>query len=411
MIAAEDGSILRELARRVADIAALPIQESRKHRWRRHNGLKSCEPMLLVFPEGCWRELLPASTLRCEGEFAREIENDLRRRLYYHDNFCDDTVIEAEINVPKVVHSTGWGLEPRRIASPETTGAWHFDPVMKEYGDLKKLRVPRISYDEAQTQQRWAGVQETLGDILNVRLRGVSHISYHLMQQYTSLRGMEPMLYDLYEEPKFVHDYLEFVTAAHEDVLRQYVQLNLLSANTDNTYHSSGGNGWTDEAHSGFDPGRVRPVDMWASCESQEFTGVSPEMHKEFAMDYERRLLKPFGRTGYGCCEDLTLKLDLTMELPQIRRVSISPFADVARCAQRLQNRCIYSWKPNPSMLVGEFDENQVRAYVRNTLDVARDCVLEIILKDTHTCENQPQRMHRWIQIAREEISAAQARC
>jgi hypothetical protein len=92
--------------------------------------------------------------------------------------------------------------------------------------------------------------------------------------------------------------------------------------------------------------------------------------------------------------------------VPRIRRISVSPFTNVDRSAEILKDRCIYSWKPNPSMLVGEFNEEFIRAYIRHTLDVAKDCVLEIILKDTHTCENQPVRMHRWLQIAREEIDA-----
>jgi hypothetical protein len=408
MIPSSERTYLRELARRVAGIAALPVQEERRSRWKLHNSLKSTEPMLLVFPEGAWRELLPEESLICRSEEGRALEANLRRRIYYHENFCDDNVIVPDVIVDKVVHSTGWGLEPRRIASPEKTGAWHYDPVMNEYSDLKKLRVPQITYDAAETERRFQQMNELLGDLLPVSVQGIAHVSYHLMAQYTYLRGLEPMLYDLYEEPKFVHDFLEFVTAGHQDVLKQYMKLDLLSPNTDNTYHSSGGNGWLDEDSQCINsdlPAATR--NMWASAESQEFTVVSPAMHYEFALAYEQRLLAPFGRAGYGCCEDLTLKLPMVLDVPGMRRISISPFANVERCAEVLQNHCIYSWKPNPSMLVGDFDENAVRQYVRKTLDVARGCVLEVILKDTHTCENQPRRMHRWIEIAREEINAA----
>jgi hypothetical protein len=31
--------------------------------------------------------------------------------------------------------------------------------------------------------------------------------------------------------------------------------------------------------------------------------------------------------------------------------------------------------------------------------------VLDMILKDTHTCEHLPERFDRWTQIAREEVS------
>ncbi len=43
---------------------------------------------------------------------------------------------------------------------------------------------------------------------------------------------------------------------------------------------------------------------------------------------------------------------------------------------------------------------------IRHTLDVARanGCVLEMILKDTHTCEHHGERFDAWTRIAREEI-------
>jgi hypothetical protein len=51
---------------------------------------------------------------------------------------------------------------------------------------------------------------------------------------------------------------------------------------------------------------------------------------------------------------------------------------------------------------VGTFDEEHIRAYIRRTLEATRGCVVEMILKDTHTCEHQPERFDRWLTIARE---------
>jgi hypothetical protein len=215
----------------VADIAALPIQDERRRRWKLHNSLKSREPMLLVFPEGAWRELLPDSVLKCEEKYARGIEWELRRRIYCHEHFVDDSVTGADWPVHKSIKHTGWGLEQRRIPSPDKLGAWHFDPVMNEYGDLKKLRAPEVSYNEKETQQWLADTQELFGDILKVSLQGIASVHYSLIMQYSSLRGLDRMFYDLIEEPKFVHDFLDFVTVAHQKVLAQYVKLNLLTLN------------------------------------------------------------------------------------------------------------------------------------------------------------------------------------
>ena len=83
---------------------------------------------------------------------------------------------------------------------------------------------------------------------------------------------------------------------------------------------------------------------MWASAEAQEMALVSPAMHREFVLEYEERLLAPFGLNGYGCCEDLTRKLDDVLAIPNIRRISIAPWADVDACAERLGGGCIFSW-------------------------------------------------------------------
>ena len=129
-------------------------------------------------------------------------------------------------------------------------------------------------------------------------------------------------------------------------------------------------------------------------------------MQREFVLQYEKQLLAPFGLNGYGCCEDLSRKLDDVLTIPNIRRISISPFADVERSAARMKGEAIFSWKPHPSHLVGGFDEEKVRAYIRHALEICQEngCYLEMILKDTHTCEFHPERFDRWTRIAREEI-------
>jgi hypothetical protein len=79
----------------------------------------------------------------------------------------------------------------------------------------------------------------------------------------------------------------------------------------------------------------------------------------------------------------------------------------VDTCAPKLKSNYIFSWKPHPAHLVGEFDEALIRRYLRHTLELAQqnENVLEIILKDTHTCEQHPQRFDRWTQICRELIT------
>ena len=402
-LSTRERKLLRDLARKVADVAGLPIMAERRAMWKRHNALQRVRPMVLVFPEGSWGEMLPDSALKCKDERARRIEWQLRSRLYYHEYLHDDMVIEREWVVGKAIKHTGWGLEPKNIPATEARGAWKFDPVLNSPDDLKKLTFPEVGHDEKATEQALAEAQELFGDILDVRLKGISHISFHPMALYTRLRGLNEAMMDMAAEPKMVHDAMAFFEEGYRRTVQQYEWLNLLSLNNDSTYHSSGGNGYTDELPKpGFDPTRIRPCDMWASAEAQELALVSPEMHEEFALQHERRLLTPFGLNGYGCCEDLSRKLDYVLTIPNIRRISISPFADVDRSAERLGSKAIFSWKPHPSHLVGEFDAERLRAYIQHACDVTRGCVVEMILKDTHTCEHHPERFTRWTEVARE---------
>ena len=405
MIPEQDRNNLRDLARRVAEIGRSEEMDRRRSEWKRHNSMQPGRPMMLIFPEGSWGELLPDSVLVCTEPRARRMEWDLRHRLYTYEHFASDNVVDAEWVVHKAIHSTGFGLEPRHHDSPASRGAWAFDPVIQNHADMKKLRVPAISVDEAATSRALDEANDLFGDILDVKLKGVAHISFHLMNIWTGLRGLEQTMTDMCENPGWVHDAMSFLESAHRSMIEQYCTLNLLSLNNDNTYCSTGGNGWTDDLPApGFDPDHVRPCDMWASAEAQELAQVSPRMHYEFSMQYEKRLLEPFGLTGYGCCEDLTNKLADVLTIPHIRRVSIAPMANVERSAERLGRAAIFSWKPDPSYLVGDLNEQRLRDYIRHAIGAARGCVMEMVLKDTHTCEHHPERFDRWTQIAREVI-------
>jgi hypothetical protein len=405
MISASDKQILRQLAVRVAEIASLPVMASRRNLWVRHNRMEAIRPLVLVFPEGAWRELLPDQVLECQDKHARQMEWALRSRIYHHEHFCDDTVIESEWIVPKRITVSGWGLEPRHHNSPQATGSWAFDPVIRERADLARLRYPEVTVDEQGGQQDLCEAHELFDSLLDVKQKGVSHISFHLMSIYTGLRGLQQTFIDMVDNPAMLHEAMAFLTEGYRRMVAQYEEKNLLSLNNDSTYHSSGGVGYTDELpQPDCDPQHIRPCDMWSSAESQELDGVSPAMHEEFALCYERQLLAPFGLNGYGCCDRLEEKMTDVLKIPHIRRISIAPFANVERCAEQLGSQAIFSWKPHPAHLVGPFDADFVRKYVQHTIEVAQrhGCVLEMILKDTHTCEFHPERFTQWTEIASE---------
>jgi hypothetical protein len=209
------------------------------------------------------------------------------------------------------------------------------------------------------------------------------------------------------QHPQSVHDAMAFLEEGHTRLLRQYEELGLLDLNNDGTPIYTSGYGYTDELPAaGHCPGAVRPEDLWGWAEAQEMAAVSPRMHAEFAFPYERRLLERFGLNGYGCCDDVTDKLDFVLTIPRLRRVAVSPWADVESCAERIGRAAIFMWKPQPAHLVGRFDAGMVEAYLRRTVTATRahGCTLEIVLLDTHTCEGHPERFVEWTRIARRVV-------
>jgi hypothetical protein len=93
--------------------------------------------------------------------------------------------------------------------------------------------------------------------------------------------------------------------------------------------------------------------------------------------------------------------------LPNLARVSISPWADQPAMAERLGRRYVFSRKPAPSAIsTGTFDDAAIRADLRGTLSAARNGRVELIMKDVHTVNREPRRLARWVELAREAIAA-----
>jgi len=124
---------------------------------------------------------------------------------------------------------------------------------------------------------------------------------------------------------------------------------------------------------------------------------------------YQLPLLERFGLSCYGCCEPLDKRWSIVEQIPKLRRVSVSPWSDRAQMAERLGDRYIYSIKPSPTDLAMDtLDEERIRAELRAALRATRDCRVEVIMKDNHTIRHDPQRVVRWVQIARQEAEALQ---
>ncbi len=406
MFTKEETKVLRSLATHVKENAADPINAEKIAFWKRHTALKGERPAVFVHPDGAWNELLPYASLTCTGDFARSIEYKLRQRLFRQRYIPDDIPQVDVLKIQKLIHNSMWGLEPKFTPSNHSGGAWHHVVQIEKPSDWKKLKMPLVEYDETETQKRFQAAGDVLGDLLKLESVGQTNCSFHMLHWYCDYRGLENLFMDLVEEPEMVHERMEFFAEGCISMFPQLEAQNLLSLNNDETFHYTGGIGYNEELPGeDFNPRHVKLKNLWASAEAQEFSSVSPAMHEEFVLQYERRVFELFGLNGYGCCDDLSDKLDGVLQIKNLRRVAVCPWADIAKFTPRLGKKYIMTWKPQPAFLAHEtLAEQEIRQELNEGVKKAKGGILEFVLRDTHTCRREPERFTRWVQIAREAI-------
>jgi hypothetical protein len=405
---AREKEILRELAKQVAELAAHPREDEKKKLWFKLNDLQPVRPLVFCDPENGWNEIITQDQILCEKPLFRVWEMGLRKEIYWATQMQDDRVIEPFFNVPYSYTDSGWGLT-EVYTSGGDGGSHVWDAPIKDYAeDLDKLHFPEITVDYAKTNEIVEVAREILGDILQVRLRGLWWWTLGMTMDFIHLRGLENLMMDLMLYPDEVHRMMAFLRDSKLHMLDFLEKNNLLADNTGGTYVGSGGFGWTSQLpQPDFNPAHVRTMDMWGFTESQETVGISPEMFEEFIFPYQLPIMERFGLNCYGCCEPLDIRWHVVQKFPRLRRVSTSPWANRERMAEFLGNNYVMSLKPSPTPLaMPTIDEVAIRAEIRKDLYTTRNCNVELIMKDNHTLGNNPMNAVRWCRIAKEEAGA-----
>ena len=154
---------------------------------------------------------------------------------------------------------------------------------------------------------------------------------------------------------------------------------------------------------------RLRSISLknsWTFGLAQLFTSVSPEVTEEFEVPYMKRIFEKFGDVYYGCCEKLDDRLDIVSKLPNVRKISCSPWSDPWKFAENLPDGIIMSNKPNPALIAaGNMDG--MKEELKNTIAAAKAFgrPLEMILKDNSTVQYEPQRLWEFSKMALEIVN------
>jgi len=405
---APDRTIIRDLASQAAELAALPINEERRRLWRGLNALEPERPMVMI-DQVCWHEMdADELTLRCEDNELRGYERRLRRSLYQWHHFQVDMVMEPFIRVDKAITSSGFGIdvtEQRAETDPDNDVVSHlYENQFETDEDLERIRMPVINHNETETSRRLAVADDLFDGILEVRPWGADpYLS--LWDPIATWMGVESALFALIDRPDYIHRLVGRVTEGYLSMLDQLEEQGLLSG-PQSLVHCTGA--YTDELPApGYDPEQPRTKDMWMFGLAQMFSSVSPDMFREFEVDYASRICERFGLVYYGCCDPLDAKMAEVRMIPNVRKVSMSPWTNQERGAQEIAGDYVFSRKPNPAFVATDsFDEDLVRSDLVETKAICdrNGCPVEFILKDISTVAYHPERLDAWARIAMEVV-------
>ena len=401
MASSRDYEVLRSLGIEVREISELPQQQTNIALWKSLNRLEPQRPMVMI-DQLPWHEMDVNNelTLQTEDPFCRRVERTLREILYKWNHLPVDMVVEPYLDVPMHIRGLHYGIKAQETtavkdARNDVKGHFYHDQLQHE-ADLDKIQMPQIQVDEVGTQRDLDQAHEIFDGILEIRAQG-SMPNFGLWDRIVEWRGAQNVLYDLADRPEFIHAILERMTQATLQMVDQLEEQGLLPK-SQLTVHCSGAH--SDELPApGYDPERPRLTDLWTHGMSQIFASVSPAMHKEFDLDYAQEFYARSGLVYYGCCEPLDGKLDIVKAIPNLRKISMSPWVDVERGAEGIGSQFVFSRKPSPALLVGNtWDLDAVAEDIRTTIAAARrhNCALEFILKDISTVNYEPQRLWQW---------------
>jgi hypothetical protein len=261
-----------------------------------------------------------------------------------------------------------------------------------------------LSYDREATQRAADLAAEVFAGLLKVEV--VGHVfQYNIWDQIACFRGVDKLLLDLAERPAFMHHIARRFLEIGQSTFQQYEQLGLLHTSPFLLHCTPA---CTRDLPAPDFAGTVRPKDTWGRCSAQIFSAVSPAMHDEFDLVYNQQLFGACGLLYYGCCEPLDTKIDLLRRrFANLRKVSITPWADPERAAERLGRELVMAAKPNPAFVASPaFDPAPVRQEIERILNACRrhGTTCELVIKDISTIANRPENLTQWAATVAEVI-------
>jgi len=408
LITEKERTILRELAKQVRDLAADEVNRERVQRIRDMHSLKPVRPPVWI-DEIPWHEMdiNGELALRCEAKEAQDMERFFRRILYRWKHIQADMVVEGTFYVAKAYSESGIGLEVKEeIRSTNTANnivSHHYEDQLDTEEKVDALKLPVLEAYPEQDKKNLEFAAEILDGIMPVKLRGqgIYYAPWDVIARY---RGVENCYMDMMDRPGLVHKTIGKFIDIYNSRFTQMETLGLLDFNQPSLHCTPP---YTDDVPApDYDGGKVRLKDLWFRGMAQMFSSASPAMQDEFNLSYMRGFMDTCALSYYGCCEPLDKFIPYLKKVPNMRKIGVSPWADVRSSAEQIGGAYVFARKPNPANVGRDFSKEVVEKETVETIEACMQnkCPYEFVIKDISTVNNNPQNLIDWTSTVMETI-------
>jgi len=135
---------------------------------------------------------------------------------------------------------------------------------------------------------------------------------------------------------------------------------------------------------------------------SQEYDQISPGMWEEFLLQYQKEVYARFGLNAYGCCENLTKKIEGVLTIPNLRVFVCSAWTNLDTVIDRVGLDYTVMWRQKASEVCMTNDVSTVKAGLERGCERLKGGHYQIVLRELETLNGNNDRLHIWAALAKE---------
>ena len=394
--------LLTDLAHEALAIWRSPEQERRRRLWADHfNGRTREAPVSCAMFQGnqdlVWQQILPEETFVHKEGVARIVEMYLRHCLWRAKNIPDDTPNNPTLKLsalPPHAREDLWGVPLAYESTGMAGGAYKPKPPLEDPDDIRLLRAPEFEFDEAGMRRQEEQVRELIGDALPIVFL-CNAVHNGPFEWAVRLRGMDNLLLDCYDRPEWLKELMSFLSEAMVRYHKRREAAGFVHARLENFLHSL----WDDVAQEEMD----RLSGGWGYLHAQSAASYGPDTYAEFVHPYNIPVAQIWGKVYYHGCEDLTAKVQVIRELPNLRQFHVSPWSQVASIATALPEHVVMEVHSHPTNVLLLWGEEEMREELRALAQDASDHLFNLKLCDIQTINaDGGEALATWSRMARE---------